>query len=60
MACGVSRLSLVTTIRLGDDADNVCDEGEKQVIVGYGRGGLAMLDANTGEKREDSRAVEGQ
>ena len=46
-------LSLVTTIRLGDDADNVRAEGEKQVIVGYGKGGLAVLDANTGEKRED-------
>ena len=46
-------LSLVTTIRLGDDADNVRAEGEKQVIVGYAKGGLAVLDANTGEKRED-------
>ena len=45
MACGVSRLSLVTTIRLGDDADNVRAEGEKQVIVGYAKGGLAVLDA---------------
>ena len=37
----------------GQDADNIRAEGEAQVIVGYGEGGLAVLDAKTGEQRED-------
>jgi hypothetical protein len=44
---------LVKTIGLGDDADNIRAEGEQQIIVGYGEGGLAVLDAKTGEKRQD-------
>ena len=41
-------------IELGDDADNIRVTGdEKQVIVGYGRGGLAVIDAETNRKRAD-------
>ena len=36
-----SDFSLVKTIGLGDDADNIRVESEQQVIVGYGEGGLA-------------------
>lgn len=46
-------LSAIKTIQLGDDADNIRVEGENQAIVGYGSGGLAVLDARTGEKREN-------
>jgi DNA-binding beta-propeller fold protein YncE len=46
-------LSLIKTIDLGSDADNIRAEGEEQVIVGFGDGGLAVLDAKTGEKREE-------
>ena len=46
-------LSLVKTIGLGEDADNIRVEGEQQVIVGYGKGALAILDAKTGEKRQN-------
>ena len=46
-------LSLIRTINLGDDADNIRADGETQVIVGYGEGGLAVLDAKTGEKRDE-------
>jgi hypothetical protein len=45
--------SLIKTIGLGSDADNIRADGEAQVIVGYGEGGLAVLDAKTGERRED-------
>ena len=48
-----SDFSLVKTIGLGDDADNIRVESEQQVIVGYGEGGLAVLDAKTGERREN-------
>ena len=46
-------VSLIKTIGLGSDADNIRADGEAQVIVGYGEGGLAVLDAKTGEHRED-------
>jgi DNA-binding beta-propeller fold protein YncE len=46
-------LSLIRTINLGEDADNIRAEDEHQVIVGYGKGALAVLDAKTGEKRQD-------
>ncbi len=42
---------LLATVPLGDDADNVrVDLGEGRVYVGYGAGGLAVLDARTGAK----------
>jgi len=39
-------------IELGDDADNIrVDSKAGQVFVGFGSGGIAILDAATGEKR---------
>jgi len=39
------------TVNLGDDADNVRVDGRtSQVLVGYGGGGLAVLDAASGAK----------
>jgi DNA-binding beta-propeller fold protein YncE len=46
-----SGLSLITQIPLGSDADNVRIDGTGQVLVGYGDGGIAVVDAATGEKR---------
>jgi DNA-binding beta-propeller fold protein YncE len=44
----------VSTIQVGDDADNVrYDEKAKVVYVGYGDGGLAAIDARTGNKTAD-------
>ena len=44
------------TISLGDDADNVrVDDARGTVYVGYGNGGIATLDPNTGKKL---RAIE--
>ena len=41
----------VSTVELGDDADNVrYDEKAKQIYVGYGSGALAVLDARTSAK----------
>jgi DNA-binding beta-propeller fold protein YncE len=41
-------------IELGDDADNIRIAGdETQVIVGYGRGGLAVIDAETNRELAD-------
>jgi DNA-binding beta-propeller fold protein YncE len=38
-------------MKLGDDADNVrVDPGAGRVIVGYGKGALALVDAASGEK----------
>jgi hypothetical protein len=48
--------SLAPTISLplGDDADNVrYDAAAKQILVGYGSGALAILDAAKGEKIAD-------
>lgn len=42
------------TIALGDDADNVrVDDDAGEVIVGYGRGALAVIDAKRGVKVAD-------
>ncbi len=41
-------------IQLGDDADNVrVDAAAKQVMIGYGSGGLAVIDATTHGKLAD-------
>jgi hypothetical protein len=42
-------------IELGDDADNVRSAGAGRLVVGYGSGGLATLDAATGRKVGDIR-----
>jgi DNA-binding beta-propeller fold protein YncE len=45
---------MLSSLDLGDDADNVrYDEAAKKVYVGYGSGGLAAIDAKTGEKTSD-------
>ncbi len=42
------------TISLGDDADNVrVDEDANDVVIGYGSGGLAVIDARTRTKVAD-------
>jgi hypothetical protein len=47
-------LTLVGRIELGDDADNVrIDPQRKQVLVGYGKGALAMIDPKTRTKIAD-------
>jgi DNA-binding beta-propeller fold protein YncE len=47
-------LKTVATIPLGDDADNVrYDEKAKQIYVGYGAGGLAVIDAKNNTKLAD-------
>lgn len=39
---------------LGDDADNIrVDAGSHQVVIGYGGGALAIVDALTGQKSAD-------
>jgi DNA-binding beta-propeller fold protein YncE len=44
----------VGTIALGDDADNVrVDPATGHVLVGYGAGGLAIIDPSTRSKLED-------
>lgn len=41
----------ISTVELGDDADNVrYDASAKKIYVGYGSGALAAIDANTGRK----------
>ena len=49
---------LLTTVDIGEDADNVrYDPAEKRVYVAYGgdeEGGLAVIDAATGERLEDA------
>ena len=41
-------------VKLGDDADNIrYDAAVNQVIVGYGRGALAALDAASGKRLRD-------
>jgi DNA-binding beta-propeller fold protein YncE len=45
-------LRLTKIIQLGEDADNVrVDEARSHVCIGYGGGGLATLDAASGELR---------
>src|SRR5262249_62413037 len=42
------------TISLGDDADNVrVDDAAKQVLVSYGDGAIAVIDATTRKKISD-------
>lgn len=44
-------LRQIQTIELGEDADNVrYDSATKRVYVGYGSGGIAVLDAATGKR----------
>jgi DNA-binding beta-propeller fold protein YncE len=46
----------VGRIELGDDADNIrVDAAANQIVVGYGSGALARLDAATGAKLSDIR-----
>jgi DNA-binding beta-propeller fold protein YncE len=45
-------LSVIKTISLGDDTDNIRVDGANRVIIGFGSGGLAVLDATTGQKRD--------
>ena len=46
-------LSQIKEIALGDDADNIRLDGPDRVIVGYGSGGLVVLDGASGEKLEN-------
>jgi hypothetical protein len=46
-------LSQTRQIALGDDADNIRLDGPDRVIVGYGSGGLVVLDGASGEKLEN-------
>jgi DNA-binding beta-propeller fold protein YncE len=49
-------LTLVGRIDLGDDADNVrVDDTRKRVLVGYGKGALAVIDASRRSKLADIR-----
>lgn len=49
-------LSSVGRIELGDDADNVrVDDQRHHVLVGYGKGGLAVIDPATRSKAADIR-----
>jgi DNA-binding beta-propeller fold protein YncE len=48
-----SDLFLLKRIALGSDADNIRIDGSGQVLIGYGYGAIAVLDAATGEKRRD-------
>jgi hypothetical protein len=49
--CGSGRTS---SIALGDDADNIrVDRRRNQVVVGYGKGGLATVDPSSGRKIAD-------
>jgi hypothetical protein len=46
--------SALRTLKLGDDADNVRVDGRtNQVVVGYGSGALAVLDAASGARTGD-------
>jgi DNA-binding beta-propeller fold protein YncE len=46
-----SDFSPIAVLKLGDDADNIrVDPNASQVIVGYGKGALALLDAASGNK----------
>ena len=51
-----SGLAPAGRIDLGDDADNIrVDSEHKRILVGYGGGALAEIDADTGEKTADIR-----
>lgn len=43
-----SNFTKTTSIQLGDDADNVrYDDASNKIFVGYGKGGIAVIDANS-------------
>src|SRR5205823_6270242 len=49
-------LTRLARIDLGDDADNIrLDVPRSRVIVGYGKGALAVIDANTRTKVAETR-----
>jgi DNA-binding beta-propeller fold protein YncE len=48
-----SDFALLKQISLAGDADNIRVDGSEQVLIGYGDGGIAVLDAATGERRGD-------
>ena len=48
-------LSPETAIDLGDDADNIRLDGDERLLVGYGNGAIAVLDAQAGQKLSDIR-----
>jgi DNA-binding beta-propeller fold protein YncE len=51
---GGSDYAKAGTIELGDDADNIrVDPATRRVFVGYGSGGLAVIDAASGQKVAD-------
>lgn len=42
----------IGTLKLGDDADNIrVNESANEIVVGFGKGALAILDAATGAKK---------
>lgn len=46
-------LSRLGVIQLGEDADNIRLDNRGRILVGYGDGGLAVLDPSTGAKESD-------
>jgi DNA-binding beta-propeller fold protein YncE len=48
-------LTPIGSIELGDDADNVRDIARKRVLVGYGKGALAVIDPVSLSKTADLR-----
>ena len=54
--------SLLTTIDIGEDADNVrYDPAEKRIYVAYGgdeEGGIAVIDATTGKRQNDAAKLD--
>src|SRR5262245_37667202 len=58
-ACDVfdaSSFKLIKTVKFSDDADNIrYDAAARRVYVGYGSGGLGIIDAATGDKLSESR-----
>ena len=52
--CAATDLAPVGRIELGDDADNVRVDAQRQhVLVGYGKGALAVIDPATRTKAGD-------
>ena len=48
-----AELTPAGVIELGDDADNILSDGDDHMMVGYGTGGIASIDAATGRKVAD-------
>ena len=49
-----SDFSPVGVLKLGGDADNIrVDRAANEIVVGYGRGALAVIDAATGRKKSE-------